>query len=242
MAAQFLTTSRLGNIINMIGLGRQSGILRVIRGKGPTRELGQIKFVDGDAVSALLGQLTGTNALGVLSNWGECIYSFDELPPENLRNSDPALDGGDRVTSDPGFGGGHSSGTWPSYGTPTGYPVSQPSWGVGSQANLPTFMSPDATMSGEPTGYDARMSGSGATSQPQNYAVTPDVLATVFRRSVIAEHTDQLPLDRRERMLLLLVDGRRNVSDLTRLTRRSEYEVLAVLQHLIGLGLVQQVR
>src|SRR5258708_9074939 len=78
MAAQFLTTSRLSNIINMISLGRQSGILRVIRGQGPTREIGQIKFLDGDPTTALLGQLTGQNALTVLANWGECVYSFDE--------------------------------------------------------------------------------------------------------------------------------------------------------------------
>ncbi|MGH2486922.1 MAG: hypothetical protein ACRDHE_13005, partial [Ktedonobacterales bacterium] len=49
----------------------------------------------------------------------------------------------------------------------------------------------------------------------------------------------QLPLDRRERMLLLLVDNRRTLSDLARLTRRNEREVLSVLEHLSTLGLVQ---
>ncbi len=73
MAAQFLTTSKLSNIISMITLGRQSGILRVMRGQGPVREMGQIKFYEGTPITALLGQVTGPSALSVLSNWGECI-------------------------------------------------------------------------------------------------------------------------------------------------------------------------
>src|SRR5258708_22714321 len=84
MAAQFLTISKLSNIINMITLGQQSGILRVIRGQGAVREVGQIQFVNGSPASALLGQLTGANAMAVLSNWGECIYSFEELAPSAM--------------------------------------------------------------------------------------------------------------------------------------------------------------
>jgi hypothetical protein len=39
-------------------------------------------------------------------------------------------------------------------------------------------------------------------------------------------------------MVLLLVDGRRSVPDLARLTRRSEEEIQAVLSHLRALRLV----
>jgi len=89
MAAQYLTTSRLNNIINMIMLGRQSGILRVVRGQGSNREVGQIQFIDGKAVNALLGQVTGPNALGVLQNWGECVYTFDEQPLREPAEPEP---------------------------------------------------------------------------------------------------------------------------------------------------------
>ena len=51
--------------------------------------------------------------------------------------------------------------------------------------------------------------------------------------------SDALPLDRRERMVLLLVDGRRNVADLARLTGRGENEVRAVLGNLKMLGLIE---
>jgi hypothetical protein len=64
-------------------------------------------------------------------------------------------------------------------------------------------------------------------------------LGAVPRRAPIAEQIDQLPLDRRERMVLLLVDGQRTVADLARLTRRTEQEVYAVLSHLELLGLAQ---
>jgi hypothetical protein len=58
------------------------------------------------------------------------------------------------------------------------------------------------------------------------------------QRSGVADRIDQLPLDRRERMVLLLVDGQRTLVDLARLTRRTEPEVYAVLTHLQALGLV----
>ena len=53
------------------------------------------------------------------------------------------------------------------------------------------------------------------------------------------ERMDSLPLDRRERMVLLLVDGYRSVADLVRLTRRSEQEVQMMLSHLATLGLIE---
>ena len=79
MAAPFVATSRLSNIIQMIVLSRQTGILRAIRGHGPTREFGQVQFVDGEPQNALLGQMIGQMALNALNNWGECHYAFDEI-------------------------------------------------------------------------------------------------------------------------------------------------------------------
>lgn len=257
MAAQFLTTSRLSNIVNMITLGRQSGILRVIRGQGPTREIGQIQFTDGQPVSALLGQLTGPNALGVLMNWGECVYAFDESSTGDFGDGDPSLDGG-RTSSDPGRYSpqvGVSSGSWPTYSHPGSTPYSQPPAGsypsttslpnLGSQPGyMPNTSMPGASGSlGDFPRFDAPYGNSATTQIPMTSTqITTAVLATVYRRSILAEHTDQLPLDRRERMILLLVDGRRNLVDLTRLTRRNEREVLSVLEHLESLGLVQASR
>lgn len=254
MAAQFLTTSRLNNIINMITLGRQSGILRVIRGQGNTRELGQIKFIDGEPVTALLGQLTGGNALGVLINWGECVYSFDEIASGNLRDGDVPFDSSGAVGSDPGRSSPQGSGSWPSYGSSGSYPFTptSPSSGqVPSTSSLPNLGSqpgyypqtpiPSLNTAGDLPRYDPAYSGSLGLAPQSQATVSAEVLSILYRRSIIAEHTDQLPLDRRERMVLLLVDGRRTVADLVRLTRRHDREVVAVLDHLASLGLIQRI-
>jgi hypothetical protein len=247
MAAQFLTTSRLSNIINMISLGRQSGILRVIRGQGPTREIGQIKFLDGDPTTALLGQLTGQNALTVLANWGECVYSFDEQAIGDI-DGDMLYDGSGRAPSDPGryVPSAPSSGSWPSYGYsasyPTSYPASPPMGGGMTSPSLPGYAQQGygTPPSGYPA-YDTPRGGYGPPAAASQTAsqLTASQITAVPRRTVMAEHVDQLPLDRRERMLLLLVDGRRTLADLARLTRRNEREVLGVLDHLSTLGLVQ---
>lgn len=282
MAAQFLTTSKLNNIVNMINLGRQSGILRVIRGQGPTREVGQIKFMDGEPAAALLGQLTGHNALSILMNWGECVYSFDEQAITDVGEGDLSGDA-TRISSDPGrfmqsgsYPNGVSSGSWPSYGFPPSAPYSQPSAAYPPQPNAPTsashpgFAQPATgygPQSGQP-GYPPAQPGRGYGQQgsqgdtsrydsfyntgmlPAQPAAPPatqqsevllsqQVLESIPRRTMLSEQVEQLPLDRRERMVLLLIDGRRTVVDLARLTRRTERELLAVLQHLSGLGLVQ---
>jgi hypothetical protein len=260
MASQFLTTSRLSNILNMVVLGRQSGILRVVRGQGTTREVGQIQFVDGKAVSALLGQVTGVNALSVLQNWGECVYSFDEYPlPETTDPDSMSYQAGSppyeysQPSPDPA-----SSllpgGSWPSYGNMGSQPNPSPLPPSSSFANSfprpgsqPGFAPvPSGAYTGDLPDYDAMYGGlqpSGAPTHQTGYqnaaSINPGVLALTPRRTSLSEQVDQLPLDRRERMVLLLIDGRRNVGDLARLTRRTEREILRVLEHLSGLGLIQ---
>jgi hypothetical protein len=262
MASQFLTTSRLSNILNMIVLGRQSGILRVVRGQGSTREVGQIQFVDGKAVSALLGQVTGVNALSVLQNWGECVYSFDEYPMPEIND----LDSMTYQTNSPPYDYSQTSpdpnssllpgGSWPSssYGNLGSQPNPSPLPPSSSFANSyprpgsqPGYAPvPSGAYTGDLPDYDAIYGGLQSSGIPthqtgyQNAAsLSPGVLALCPRRTSLSEHVDQLPLDRRERMVLLLIDGRRSIGDLARLTRRQEREILRVLEHLSGLGLIQ---
>lgn len=348
MAARFVLTSRLSNIIQMITLSRQSGILRVIRGQGALREVGQIRFVRGEPVSALLGETTGGGALNALANWGECAYAFDETFGAE-ESSDPSTDtlaglGSFGADSPPPAyppstaPNGASSSSWPSsygyiqvppgavpppappsypysddntrgapgygsyengytprptetgqngYGAPPGYrPASVPApdryGGAGAERqerarqnpgysrplpNLPNLQNlpnlpnlgplggpsypgeagppgastpsplpsmPSASSYGPPS-----MPGSGHPAPYSTHTLQPEMLAAVPVRTDIAMNVEQLPLDRRERMVLLLVDGQRSISDLIRLTRRSEQEFYAVLNHLRMLGLVR---
>jgi hypothetical protein len=299
MAAPFVATSRLSNIIQMITLSRQTGILRVIRGQGATRELGQIRFLDGEPVAALLGHLTGAGALSVLGNWGECQYAFDDLGvagsaeqtmgdalggytspmpssnpsyfpgsnPSYLPGSNPGASAGSIPGSIPGR---HSSTaplsgtTWPAYGyqqsDPRFAPASPPStpfddlaalaaassqgapnrFGPAPLYSQPSLGVPGPAMppSGPATGpYRTGPYGSGPYGRMQPAAT--GLLTIVPQRTAVAQQVDLLPLDRRERMVLLLVDGQRTVADLARLTRRTEPELQSVLTHLELLGLVR---
>jgi hypothetical protein len=235
MPAQYLATNRLANVIQLITLGRQTGILRVYRGQGPSREAGQIQFVEGQPAAGLLGELIGNAAIRVLSNWGECFYAFEDIyfesdattateddPWGTPYGAPPMGDSpwGSRAASNPP--GGPASGSWPGYvtQTPSSYPASN-SGGLATNGAL------------------SGTNGYASSSQPGAPTTRSAQGARMPRRTVRADMTDTLPLDRRERMILLLVDGRRSISDLSRLTRRNEEEVHAVLVNLRMLGLVE---
>ncbi|HLY32553.1 MAG TPA: DUF4388 domain-containing protein [Ktedonobacterales bacterium] len=334
MAARFVLTSRLSNIIQMITLSRQSGILRVARGQGALREMGQIRFVRGEPIAALLGETTGGGALNALANWGECAYAFDETfdaddasdpsmgtgafgadsppppyPPSQTPNSSgsssswpssygylnvpptggypPPNDGGAYQgyggydTGYPGYPPRPSEAPPNGYGAPPGYraPERQDRYGgmerqdrmrpnpgysrplpnlphLGNLPNLGGFGSPSypgdsgsltpqttpspmPSMPSPPSYAPSATPGQPSVSTYSTYTLQPEMLAAIPVRTDIAMNVEQLPLDRRERMVLLLVDGQRSVSDLIRLTRRSEQELYAVLRHLHMLGLVR---
>jgi hypothetical protein len=208
--------------------------LRVYRGQGGAREAGQIQFVDGQPAAGLLGELIGNAAIRVLSNWGECYYAFEDVFYESdaatATEDDPwgtpygAPPMGDSPWgSRPGspLPGGPPSGSWPGYGTAT-----------------PSYY-PNGASGGAPTnGALGSTNGYSSASHPGAQQHSGPI-ARLPRRTARADLTETLPLDRRERMILLLVDGRRSISDLSRLTRRNEDEVHAVLINLRMLGLVE---
>ena len=46
MSEQYLSTSRLVNVIQLIALGKQTGVFKVYRGQGSTREQAEIHFME----------------------------------------------------------------------------------------------------------------------------------------------------------------------------------------------------
>lgn len=271
MASRFISTNRLSNIIQMVTLSKQSGILRATRGQGPQREMGQIRFIAGEPVSALLGSLTGGTALAALSNWGECLYTFDEIAAAEGDTSFNDQAGSSTPYTAP------ISPTHQSHPSPSLPPMSAGSWpssyGYPSTSSLNSFGAaspmPDFGSSGDSLGADfltqggayntpsggygalggdpyAPMGGASgvgagvaATTATSQLPLRPEQLLARPRRTSLSEQVEQLPLDRRERMVLLLVDGQRSVADLVKLTRRGEGELYSVLNHLRILGLVQ---
>jgi hypothetical protein len=244
MAAPFVATSRLSNIIQMIVLSRQTGILRAIRGHGPTREFGQIQFVDGEPQNALLGQMIGQMALNALNNWGECHYAFDEIAMDDGYWQSGAPSGPNGAGSYPSMA--PSATSWPAYGYQSynGYNGAPSSPWSGSEPGAPPpYGAPYQPGYSQPGGSPyGPFDNSGPQAPPMtSYSLpplTPELLMVIPRRTPLGDQFEQLPLDRRERMALMLVDGQRTIADLARLTRRQEQELYAVLAHLEALGLV----
>lgn len=260
MPAQYLSTSRLANVIQLITLGHQTGILRAIRGHGPHREMGQIQFVDGQPAAALLGHLTGPAALNVLSNWGDSYYAFEDgtlaedgamdalepaaAPPYgNWPSGDHSFPDQTALHTTPrSLGGVPSSPTgvsWPGYASPpSGYPQQRPPAAPSAPLGAPGT---SGSLTGRPPSYPTFPSHPSAASgqQPALPSTAVGASTPLPRRTTRVDLADPLPLDRRERMVLLLVDGKRSVSDLARLTRRSDDEVRSVLGNLKMLGLIE---
>lgn len=251
MAARFVGTSRLTNIIQMVTISRQTGILRATRNQSGMREMGQIRFMQGEPVSALLGSLTGGAALSALSIWGECMYAFDENESDvDISGFDPAAQSMPAPPSPPSPANGGSS--WPSYGYPStsslnGFTPSPPDFG---SSNASDAYGAYGAYNTEPAPLSLLYGGYGQSETPiptpPAYSsgaapaarLRPEQVAARPRRTTPSMNVDQLPLDRRERMVLLLVDGQRTVMDLVRLTRRNEGDLYSVLNHLRILGLV----
>ncbi len=87
------TADRLSNIIEVVELGRRSGLLTVERGVPPSLELGELYFAQGRAIYAMVEGLAGREALAVLAGWGHCKFAFEPnvpAPIPNLTSPHPA--------------------------------------------------------------------------------------------------------------------------------------------------------
>lgn len=240
MTEQFLSTSRLGNVIQLIALGKQTGVLKAIRGLGSTREQGEIHFVNGQPTFAGLGQMIGNAALTVMQNWGECQYIFLEGPlpqPERSPYQSDAL-GHARENPLPHSGPLGARPTAPFPPSPNRQITGIPSY----TTPLPYNPGPDGANRVNRNTGNLSYRGTNPFSGPLP-PISPrrDALPGSFipQRLASMERLEDLPLDRRERMVLLLVDGRRSLNDLVRLTRRSEQEIQAILSHLAALRLIE---
>jgi Domain of unknown function (DUF4388) len=227
--ARDTSTDRLSNVIEVVELGRRTGLLSAERGEGSYLEQGDIYFVGGRAIYAATAQLRGRDALVVLGQWGPCRFSFDTEAPRPAPNLalSPSPMGAppDRGFSSSRIGtpsqGGNSGFAW---GTPPSHPAFAP--GNGSTPATPSRLpSADAWSMSQPSSVPAT---GPLGRRPRRSPDAQDLMAVVTSYNLSRSH----------RTLLLLADGSHNVLDLARLLSKTVDEVTQLLAELETRALV----
>lgn len=159
------STDRLADIIEVVELGRRSGLLTVERGSGPALEQGEIYFMQGRATHAKIEGLRGRDALSQMAGWGQCRFAFEANTPSPAPNiaapqplAEPAAQRQTGMTGVSPMDGGGATGFFPApqraqptpqRGAPTGF-----NWNIApappSQPMPDPFIPPSAPFSSQP--------------------------------------------------------------------------------------------
>jgi hypothetical protein len=137
-------TDRLSNVMDVVELGRRTGMLSVERTVGVMLEEGEVYFVSGSPIYATLGPFRGRDALDALARWSDCRFCFDPHASQPIPNVSGVLPTVDR-SSPSGFGYAYSppsavppaegSGIHPGFSSGPGFGPGAPGF---SGANFPT--------------------------------------------------------------------------------------------------------
>jgi len=248
--ARVTATDRLSNVMEVVQMGRRSGLLSVERGAGSVFEVGEIYFVSGSPSYASLAGLSGREALVALSHWGPCRFAFDgdaARPAANITPADPPVSGklsGTPVSSPPTAG---------SYSLPAGqarerFPEGRSTGALRAGTNgysnpgIPNFQPNNPSQTRPltpPQSGTLNWYRNAAPSYPQTGTAglgkrprrAPDVRDLM---SVVTAHN----LSRNHRTVLLLADGEHTILDLARLSSKSVDEITGLLADLESRGLV----
>lgn len=230
--ARDTATDRLSNVIEVVELGRRTGLLSAERGSGTSGEEGALYFIGGRAVYAAVAGLRGREALTALGQWGPCYFSFDISAAPPLPNIAEAITGPNAITPASSAGQPGPRG----FGGPRGRMPTGPIGPAGAPGPVGPLPTPGDPARGAPTPR-----GAWGGSPPATAAKTGP-LGRRPRRSpdlrdlmtVVTTHH----LSRVQRTILLLADGSHDVLDIARLAARSVDEVTHLLADLQARGLI----
>lgn len=80
-----ITTDKLTKVIQVVQLGRRTGLLLVERGEGINSEEGAIAFINGKITQAQAGQRRDSEALDWLYTWDICLFTFVRMDASEVR-------------------------------------------------------------------------------------------------------------------------------------------------------------
>ncbi len=230
-------TDRLLNVIQVIQLGRKSGLLSVERGEGIQFEEGMIMFVNGQATQASASKRTGLEAFNWLSTWNACLFSFipSSTTASGALSTTPAIPNTPNSTFTDTNSYLHAqqgtNGRLRAQQSTNGRLQAQQSTNGRMQAQQPALHRqaefPQVAEDRE-RNRSTQAPGSDST-RPNRTRRLEDGLRLI----------EQAGFTRAHRRLFLLIDGSRSTAELVRLMGREQHEVRILLNQLEEAGLIQ---
>jgi hypothetical protein len=225
-------TEQLLDIIQILQMQRATGVLQVRRGEGITVEEGRIVFANGQTSDARAGRRVGPEAVSWITSWPMCWVRF--LSDDPTFSLEKVL----RMI-------GQSSGKHaprqqdtPIAGAYTPIPEARPISPLRKQRNTA-----DSMQSGYLSSNNTRPSGplsAGHPSGPLPLTSAELIIPTLrVRLDVALRALEASGLSRAHRQVLLLIDGKRPIGELIRLTRRERDDVYKLLQDLEQIRVIQ---
>ena len=221
------TAESLADVIELVRMRRQSGLLSVERIQGSHFEEGEIYLQAGQPTYAHTGQLLGQEALLRMLNWRQIYFTFLANQPRPPVNIPSVLSANDNMPI-----AANSS---------RNSPGSNPSL-LNTNRNIPAVSPtsprlPQVNLNGIPdkgSGRDPRY----AQNTFDSNASIPGFEWLAPRKIGNERHVLSLPLTRPQRSIYMLVDGHRTIADLSRCIRKSVPEVERLLTELQERGLI----
>lgn len=239
------TTEPLTLLVRSITLQKRTGLLCVERFGEGGREQGKIYFEGGRPMGARAGQDTGRAAFQRIHSWKQITCSFESVSrpyPSGSSVTPPA----DTLQAESTGAGTYASSRrvtqplFPSAGSLEGSSGSRlsgrhrPIQSLAPRSGSETTPPEAVQKSSETDTFQRRLSW--FTDRP-----SPGHMAVFKAASHITLAKSLRLMERRDRIIFILLDGKRNVQDIARLTHYTETEVELVLAYLAKHSYVERV-
>jgi len=228
-----VTTERLVNVLQNIALKQLTGRLSLAHRDARGSEKGEIFFVQGNTAFARTTRETGETALYNMLKWKDTLYSFfeGEQPPSGAsrvqqhRMAPPPHSTQARITRPIEF---EETRQTPAIGMPV---IPKSLRHIPMQ--VPSSTVPSAQPAKPPQTIIPQQRES--STQPGMYAI--------FRALPLAKKSSIInQMDRKDRIVFLLLDGRRTLHIIKHLVNRSDTEVAQTLVRLLKQGYIEYIQ
>lgn len=219
--AQITFTQQVTNVLRNIAHSRRTGLLRIEHVGVQKAEKGEIFFEGGHVVYTRAGQQAGETALLSIVGWNQAYYSFFEGRQSPRRN------------------GRSSSRSLPSVKLlPAAQREERHTLPVGLTAIVQADSS--AIQSAHNTATSPHFLDASFSSIEE--AVNQGVYAVFHVRPAATTKQVMSQMERQDRIIFMLLDGKRTVRDLAQLIHRSELAVARILARLLKNGYIECAR